>query len=1244
MKKLRAKKKGLLGKVSDPSSQSPVINGTKKSQIKGVLRLRANLKALSSSPTTSLTMGELQDWITQYPPPKVGVAIKKQSTLPRPETLVADIANILFQSIDITLEKTGLLDRWLLLMLGLDAQQLMFELVDPHPLTQESLKNKGATEIARALLAKKHITEQCDEGAIDRYLSDVMKLACDDMAWQRWLFNCVDAQFKRCAQKLNLPWEGLGVLTIRVPEPNPYANEFHEDHYLRLSIILRAIEDGYLTVDQLRASKANMQSEPAQMGWYLFCSILFSGVCRRKLLFQIAQVSIGKGHLDEPLSSIFVHKEWPLAAPEKTSDKNVVEEDLPKPLIQDRWIADPVSAIIHQRYRSSWKEVQVSPDRSWKSIEAFLMWLLAQLQEPGHCPKLSQLEREKIAHALNHFSSLKRLLIASEGFQIRSLPSYVWNYLAGNFQTTGLQPDSLLRLAAVIRNADETPHFELSSTLEKTPRDDVSDELAPDEEVGAHSQWVYKTLEELRKLKKLEHISALVIDQVRSNLDELDIQYEVSQYPLTRMLGAWTRHLLETLAGGRNELNSTRMMSYVQTLSQLLLEQYELEQDLCDFTATERKEELDDLLKLVPSASKRKIVRRAWHQLHQFLIAKGDIAAVHYDNKSRNLASDTDAEYISEPEFQVIARHLYYQTCHGKEAIEKNVCLMALTLAYRLGLRRSEVIQLGTSHVVVNNGGIATHLVVQRWNLRRLKTPSSTRVIPLKGLLLDQELGWLSVMAKSRYVGNLFSGNLLELSAKEAHDHCFGLRVKSSGIAEQSDGLSKSDRDNLNSLFVHEVGTLMPNVERIVDLIHLAMRAVTGRETVRFHHLRHSCATNTLLLLAAPELSHSWPFLLDVMYGGIQSIENQGLDLSKWQMNDYSQRPVQIKDLQARSRELRLQLFNDPRVSYSQLYLVSRLLGHSSPVTTLQSYIHVIDLLAGAYVHERIFELPQGLVINLYPDTARNYQKRKNQCSIEALLNQAPVVGEATEQDFELSTLNEQRKAHRKPKLKTDLPASSLLEFVHQHPKGIACLYQLLKRHRGDRETFGHYLQLHGWSPELAQDAITRAQNLTATCALDQPKRAVFIHRTGLSNLTNEAADPIGEVEVQDRKPGEIVNGIYLPKPILIRGNQLQVKDWSLIICKWIAANPKEAAWLLKDYVAQRMKLEVNQLRIKKKVAIDGRSPSSVIEQYKTLFALLGIKYEENPLGLELIKLGNKSEKIEWAILRYTLYLATMIC
>jgi len=213
---------------------------------------------------------------------------------------------------------------------------------------------------------------------------------------------------------------------------------------------------------------------------------------------------------------------------------------------------------------------------------------------------------------------------------------------------------------------------------------------------------------------------------------------------------------------------------------------------------------------------------------------------------------------------------------------------------------------------------------------------------------------------------------------------------------------------------------------------------------------------------------------------------------------------------------------------------------------------------------------------------------------------------------------------------------------VHKHPKGIACLYQLLKRHRGDKETFGHYLQLHGWSPELAQDAIARAQNLTSKCALDQPKRAVFIHRTGLSNLTIEGADTFAGVEAQDRKPGEIVNGIYLPKPILIGENQSQIKGWSPIICKWIAANPLEAGVILIDYVANRMKLEVDQLRIKKGVTIDGKSSAKLIKQYQALFAALGIGCEVNSLGLKLTGHQDDSKKINLAILRYTLYFSAM--
>jgi len=37
--------------------------------------------------------------------------------------------------------------------------------------------------------------------------------------------------------------------------------------------------------------------------------------------------------------------------------------------------------------------------------------------------------------------------------------------------------------------------------------------------------------------------------------------------------------------------------------------------------------------------------------------------------------------------------------------------------------------------------------------------------------------------------------------------------------------------------------------------------------------------------------------------------------------------------------------------SSSEVYVVACLLGHSSPMTTLASYIHIIDLLLGAWLN-----------------------------------------------------------------------------------------------------------------------------------------------------------------------------------------------------------------------------------------------------------------------------------------------------
>ncbi len=94
-------------------------------------------------------------------------------------------------------------------------------------------------------------------------------------------------------------------------------------------------------------------------------------------------------------------------------------------------------------------------------------------------------------------------------------------------------------------------------------------------------------------------------------------------------------------------------------------------------------------------------------------------------------------------------------------------------------------------------------------------------------------------------------------------------------------------------------------------VIHQAMRGVTGDASLRYHHLRHSLANH--LLLAYHQISPPWPA------------------------------PSHLEPLFHT-------LGQGP--GRSGLYLISQLLGHASPETTLRSYIHCQDWIAHHYLHK----------------------------------------------------------------------------------------------------------------------------------------------------------------------------------------------------------------------------------------------------------------------------------------------------
>jgi len=126
---------------------------------------------------------------------------------------------------------------------------------------------------------------------------------------------------------------------------------------------------------------------------------------------------------------------------------------------------------------------------------------------------------------------------------------------------------------------------------------------------------------------------------------------------------------------------------------------------------------------------------------------------------------------------------------------------------------------------------------------------------------------------------------------------------------------------------------------------------------LRFHHLRHSCATNTLFLLMSIHLPHSHKFIFNMMYGNPTAIRKLNSMNPSSNAMDYSDEAVRAHDFTVRAKRARSILMDGDNSSGSEVYAVSCLLGHSSPMTTLTSYIHIIDLLVGACLNECFFTL-----------------------------------------------------------------------------------------------------------------------------------------------------------------------------------------------------------------------------------------------------------------------------------------------
>ncbi|MGV8826653.1 site-specific integrase, partial [Methylibium petroleiphilum] len=209
---------------------------------------------------------------------------------------------------------------------------------------------------------------------------------------------------------------------------------------------------------------------------------------------------------------------------------------------------------------------------------------------------------------------------------------------------------------------------------------------------------------------------------------------------------------------------------------------------------------------------------------------------------------------------------------------ERRLQAVVLLLMFRAGLRSGECLGLRAADLICHEGQWI--VLVRRNAYRNLKSDAGVRQVPLIGPLdaLEAELlaGWRAHADET--VGN---------------DRC-GVLIGQ-----------------------HEAPRRLVDRQRLLDRITDALRAVTGRAGVRPHHLRHTFASRTALLLCLQTLPED-----EALRAIVRRLVGPG--------EPEATRRLLLDTVEPSKRALRA---------------LSLAIGHASPATTLRWYVHVHELL-----------------------------------------------------------------------------------------------------------------------------------------------------------------------------------------------------------------------------------------------------------------------------------------------------------
>lgn len=244
-------------------------------------------------------------------------------------------------------------------------------------------------------------------------------------------------------------------------------------------------------------------------------------------------------------------------------------------------------------------------------------------------------------------------------------------------------------------------------------------------------------------------------------------------------------------------------------------------------------EELYGLAMAVPTALSSDELSRELRNFHQFLVETWMVASPGWSLPRSNGAShpnSIDANLLTAKEYQHCLKLLVEG--HPQDSRSSYLLASALLLAYRFGLRISEVMRLRRIDLQFIPDWSDIWVQVRPNVHGVLKTPAALRQVPSLGKLSEREVEILETV--------------LGFSEDEFEHDTQVLLLPG----------QKGGRDALNQNWVR-------------SRVHRVMREVSGEPRLHFHHLRHGWATRAMALLYDPQSHSVWSELRPALVDGL---------------------------------------------------------------------------------------------------------------------------------------------------------------------------------------------------------------------------------------------------------------------------------------------------------------------------------------------------------------------------------------